>query len=145
MPPRKIDPRLTALFNAFGLSRFNTYDAHEVLGGPIPLGIYDDRYQLIEGYRLLPRNPALAAVRHWKKLYRPVMQSLGDTITPTAFAKAAAIPYATANTILSLMHREKIVEQVLGSAFQAGASSGPSTSYRLTRRKVVIRRSSADR
>lgn len=139
MPPRTIDPRLTALFGAFRLRRFHPYEAREVLGDYPPIGLVDDRWQLLDN-RLVPCNPAVAAVRYWQRLYRPILSSMGDLITPTAFANAAQIPFPAANTILSMLHKAKILEQALGaSATQGGIGGGPSNSYRLARRKVIIR------
>lgn len=146
LPHRVRDARIVALAAAFGATTpFSLEQATTVLGLSLKEAwsilffepLVDDVYRVSGNngkFWLLPQDPAKAALDHWRARYLPVLRRLDVWFTADVFAKAASIPYPSANFLLSQFASAGIVESSIGG-------EGGMLAYRLTaplRRKVKI-------
>lgn len=107
LPPRRLDPRLTALHDRYGYS-------------PIPLGevsglygVSDDRFRLVRDfgiYRLQTVDPADVIIPIWVARYRPYLRRLSRTFTTRDFSRLTLVPFFTSNLILSHMLRDGTID-----------------------------------
>ncbi|BDG71976.1 hypothetical protein [Roseomonas fluvialis] len=143
MPPRHTDKRIGRLVRRFGVKTlFSISDAAQVLQIDdlrawklLYIGdLADSSYRVARNNgRLwcLQVNPFVPAAQAWASQYRSVMAALPPPFSADQFSKAAGIPFAAGNTILSVM--AQYGHLVTGRLEEVGGNA----LYRLPPRKVI--------
>lgn len=148
LPDRDDDKRISRLHRRFERDPFSVFDAADCLhitsNAAWSLlfhdpGLVDGRFRVINDgsrFRLVPIPAETAAILHFKAKYIPLIKSLGgDEFSADTFSKATGCPYASANFILSLLHKDGALEASVPNGLDPGG-----VAYRLVKKRKVIRR-----
>lgn len=116
LPPRALDTRLMVLRREFGVRPFKVGQVAALLNVDVAAAfdlcvnepLADDLSRIVAsgegGFRLQVVPPAQAALPRWRRLYLPIMRTLGEFTAPT-FARAAFVPVATATFLCTEFHK----------------------------------------
>lgn len=139
LPPRSIDARITRLHRRFGARTvFSLSDGAAALhvdhntAWRLFGNLHDSRFRVSASgfaFSLLPVDPFVDAAKVWARQYRPAMARLPSPFSGDDLAQATQIPYAAANTVLSILARYGHLERV--------GSFDTNVAFKLPRRKVV--------